>query len=184
MQFSQRSQKLPMYSSLSLKKSPRAAKKGSPVSPRPGPVSPRGERENFGKGRPRHPKVQARMERASRARRTENREQRSSARVSPMRSPMRISKSGALRRRAEEPPQQAESEAPAGGGFVQHAKTGFFDRLNRQLKGEVPGEDALQEMVEHHHLAQKNVQDDERLFGTKETRERIRRSFKRGKRES
>ena len=45
------------------------------------------------------------------------------------------------------------------------------------------GEDALQEMVEHHHLAQKNVQDDERLFGTKETRERIRRSFKRGKRE-
>jgi hypothetical protein len=184
MQFSQRSQKLPMYSSLSLKKSPRAAKKGSPVSPRPGPVSPRGERENFGKGRPRHPKVQARMERAARSRRTENREQRSSARVSPMRSPMRISKSGALRRRAEEPPQQAESEAAAGGGgFVQHAKTGFFDRLNRQLKGEVPGEDALQEMVEHHHLAQKNVQDDERLFGTKETRERIRRSFKRGKRE-
>merc|ERR1719460_2477512 len=59
MQFSQRSQKLPMYSPLSLKKSPRAAKKGSPVSPRPGPVSPRGERENFGKGRPRHPKVQA-----------------------------------------------------------------------------------------------------------------------------
>merc|ERR1719238_1175036 len=119
MQFSQRSQKLPMYSSLSLKsKSPRAAKKGlSPVSPRGtgGPVSPRGERENFGKGRPRHPKVQARMERASRSRRTENREQRSSARVSPMRSPMRISKSGALRRRAEEPPQQAESEAAAGG---------------------------------------------------------------------